>query len=49
MTKFICLTCYKTEDDSEIKYWDDKPCCTRCLNKYNRFHKNDTGIPKNRG
>ena len=49
MTRFICLTCFKTKDESECRWWNDKQCCSRCLDKYKRLHKNDTGIPKNRG
>ena len=36
MTKFGCTTCWKTGDDKEIKFWDDKPVCARCYDKYER-------------
>ena len=37
MTKFGCTTCWKTFDDKEIKWWDDKPVCSRCHDKYSRL------------
>ena len=36
MTKFGCTTCWKIKDDREIKWWDDKPVCERCYDKYDR-------------
>ena len=36
MVNFGCTTCWKIKDDKEIKYWDDKPVCERCYDKYNR-------------
>ena len=44
MTRFICLTCCKTKDDTEIHWWKDIQCCERCLDKYQRFSKKDLEI-----
>lgn len=37
MTKFGCTTCWKIFDDKEIKFWNDKPVCSRCHDKYTRL------------
>lgn len=37
MVKFGCTTCWKISDDKEIKFWREKPTCTRCYDKYSRF------------
>jgi NAD-dependent SIR2 family protein deacetylase len=39
MTKFGCTTCWKTKDDKEIKWWEDKPVCERCYRKYLLYPK----------
>ena len=44
MTRFICLTCYKTKDDTEIHWWKDIQCCERCFDKYQRLSKKDLEI-----
>jgi len=38
MTRFICLTCYKTKD-GRPKWWNDRQCCIRCYDKYERLSK----------
>jgi len=40
MTRFVCLTCWKTKDDKEIKWWNDKQCCERCFGRYEKYEKN---------
>ena len=39
MTKFGCTTCWKIKDDKEITYWEDKPTCQHCYDKYLRMGK----------
>lgn len=39
MTKFGCTTCWKIKDDKEIKWWEDKPTCEHCYNKYIKYSK----------
>ena len=42
MVKFVCLTCWNKKDDSEINWWEDKPCCSRCYDKYERLDKHES-------
>ena len=34
MTKFVCLTCWKSKDDSEIRWYKNEQCCERCFVRY---------------
>lgn len=39
MTRFICLTCFKTKEESECKWWKNEQTCARCYDKYERLSK----------
>ena len=44
MVKFTCLTCWKTKNDTELKWWEDTQVCARCFDKYQRLGKKDLEI-----
>ena len=44
MVKFTCLTCWKTKNDTELKWWENTQVCARCFDKYQRLGKKDLEI-----
>ena len=44
MVKFTCLTCWKTKNDTELKWWKDTQICARCFDKYQRLGKKNLKI-----
>jgi len=44
MVKFTCLTCWKTKNDTELKWWKDTQVCARCFNKYQRLSKKNLEV-----